>query len=252
MQFIKNIKNVLLGKRDAQTLVFEQIIEHSWKESQKSSLSIWDVKITSIDTYKNEVSKWSDEKKVDFIIFCIKQSKKYYSNTYNSPRHQKYNLVTLYIKQLFRAKRPLSPEHIEQLVDAMILSYKSADQFMNNFGLSSMLNQIEKQSKEFENNEKVKLALEDLRKILNLLQTGYEDARRKRYLAQVNSILFHLANGNKAVEPALWEPNDSFAIYANESIDQVSDEERLCWYQLILHAKKAKAGKPTKKYLKES
>lgn len=251
MKFIDNIKNVFLGKKDEQTLAFEQTIEHSWKESQKLNGSPWDLKITHLNIYKKEVSKWSDEKKIDFIIFCIRQSKKYHSGSHDGIHYQKYTLVNLYIKQLFRTKRTLSPEQIERLVDAMIRSQKSIDHLMNNFGLASMLNQIEKQYKESEYNEKVRLALEDLKKILHLLQGGYEDARRKKYLAQVKSILFHLENGSQAVEPSLWEPNDAFAIYTNESLDLVSDEERLLWYKIIHHAKKAKGGKPTKKYLKE-
>jgi hypothetical protein len=252
MKFIDSIKNVLLGKPDEQTLTFQQTIEESFDEVQKTSRSNYTKKITSLDTYKNKVSKWTEEQKINFIICCIQQSKKYNSGSYNSARYAKSQLIELYIKQLFRNKLLFSPENVAQLVDAMIRSKVSATNFLNKFGLALMLNQIEKQYTEPQGNEKVTLALEDLRKTLTILQGGYEDNRRKKYLSQVESILFHLKNGSKAIEPSLWDPSDSFAVYTNETINKTPVDERLLWYKLIHYAQKAKGGKPTKKYLKEA
>lgn len=252
MKLIEKLKNILPGNKDAQTLEFEETLEHSWEEFHRSNKATWDLQLKAIDTYKNKVAKWSDEKKVHFIIFCIQQNKKHHSSSYNSVRSQKYRLAELYIKRLFISKLQITPEGVERLVDTMIRSKRSASHFMNDLGLNAMLNQIEKQYKEGDDNEKVILALEDVRKVLKTLQGGYEDNLRRKQLSRVKSILFYLKNGSQAVEPSLWEVTDSFAEYTNETIQQIADDERFLWYKLILHAKKAKGGKPTKKYLKEA
>ena len=99
---------------------FKKVIVSTRNECLKMNEHFYDVKLSGIDAYQNEVQNWSDDKKTDFLLYCPSETDAYAKHNRDT-RSEEYkdNVVRdAYLTQLLRTKIHYQDEGIIRIIDA--------------------------------------------------------------------------------------------------------------------------------------
>ncbi len=237
----------------ANKLEYERIIDDSINDPVHPYTNYWNIKVSVLEVYKKEVKGWPDKKKVDFIVYCAKQSHRYrakrnrLSNQYqNQP---KLYFLLDYIKQLMRTKLALEEKDVVQIAQAFVQSSEDNYSFVNSWPTNYFLSKIIKQYKGKKIGAEMKRSLTELKNIFQDEKFNSYQKEVSGFIVKIDQLFFDAVNeGAAAVKVLFYEP-DEFGAFANNTLHNLKTEEQNCWFQLLLIAQKATGSKPTKKYL---
>lgn len=252
MGLLDKFKEVLSAATSSVSGEFDRILDQSSSDNKKIGGNSWNIKINELETYQEIVSKWPDEKKVNFLVFCAKCAFNFHNNnsSYSTSDKAYYNsnVATSYITQLLKSKLILDESQIILLVDHFVKYPRW--QNVASWPLASLLNQIEK------NTGKTTIS-ERLTTTLLYLKFHYHQSANstQKELIKLDEKIDKILNGKSApekIKPVKFFSTDPFASHANPIIEALPEAERIIWYKLIATAQKASGSKPTNKYLTET
>lgn len=256
MDLINKIKGLFQGEEGQEE--FENLILQSLEEYNESSSdsSFYDIKISKIPTYTSIVKDWPDEKKVDFIIYCVRAIHLYNKgrNSY-STANTDYQLDIMrksYISHLLKAKIILPESDIVRLIENFSKYKPSEWSDLSKWPLPFFLNQVTNQYKGMLLKQPTLSALEKLKKKIRNLRNRAAEKEHEKLVQKIDDIIFYSNNEETAVKPILFAAKDPFATFANQRISDLPLEDAKVWYQLIALAQKANGSKPRQKFLNES
>ncbi|WP_316738533.1 DUF4132 domain-containing protein [Pedobacter aquatilis] len=232
---------------------FKKIITDTRNECLKINEYFYDVKFSTIDTYQTIVQHWDNEKKLDFLFYCLKEIDVYARSENLGSRTLASNDHTVrdgYLTQLFRTKLHFEERIIIKFINEFFTK-KRYGQWSNvtRWPIALFLNQLLNQYKTEQPSEQVKISLKKLKDAFN----SSDQANLKenvKIVAKIDELLFERAID--AVKPILFLGEDAFAAFANPMVLSMENQEKLIWFELIAKAQKATGSKPSKKYLDES
>lgn len=241
-----------LNEQASSSSVFEEVILESIQEHQKTSSSLWDIKINNLSVYQEGVVKWADAQKVHFIHFLLKNITSYdskYGYDAKNLKYQKLRFQEAYLQHLFRAKLIMSEVEVVGLIELFLQKDRYNNNNVLNWPIGLMLNQVEKQYSGKVLGEDFKKTLQTPKTHLESVKAYYQEKERLKMIGKLE-VLLQTGEGDKpSVIPTRFLGNDEFAKYANGKIEGLDLQNREQWYPLIAHAQKASGGKPTQKYL---
>ncbi len=253
MGILNKIKSAISGAFDTE---FESIINESRLEYAKKHVYFWDVKVTEISIYTNEVMSWSDKKKIDFMVHQIlkinefSKIKKGYST--DDTNLQKIWLREGYIKQLLKTKLILEDIDAERIITGFIQNRRLGSDTILGWPLKHVLNLVERQMKVQNLSAGMLSSLNALKLELQRIHNPYYASEKLKLIERLNRIVFIDQNEGGTFKKTLFLGEDEFTAFANPQIEALPEAEQQIWFQLIAKAQKASGGKPTKKYLDET
>src|SRR5687768_9024042 len=212
MGIFDKLKDALSGKKDGQEEVkqvvnsktektstnneFDDLLERSRVEYKKTTNYFYSIKVNGISYYNDEVVKWDDNKKVDFIVRCCEIRTAYNNNARNkggTGSDQDYQICSLaegYSRHLLRTKIILTEEHVQKIYVAFIKDSPGDWMLMYNWPTLALLNLVEKQYGKKEISDSFRKTLEDLQSRLKKIakENSYKDAAK--LVAKIDGILF--------------------------------------------------------------
>jgi len=238
---------------------FEKILKDS-RASYKSTHEhfYWDQKVNELSICTKEVVLWSDNKKVDFIIYCMQllydfnKKHKSYSYIQHDDEYKEIGLVESYINYLFKAKLLMEDTDVERLQIAFNKYKKHPHADILNWPVAYMLNQLEKQYKGKILSETMVNVLNRITEDLGKITNSYYEKDKLKLIEKIKSILFKQESSESSFKPTYFLGDDDFSEFVNQSITTLKNDEKVIWFQLIAKAQKATGSKPSQKFLNET
>ena len=245
MGIFDRIKNTFSGSEKGNE-AYEEIIHKAYQENEDSLH--WDVRIAPMDVYIKEVKKWPDEKKLDFMLYCVKRIKwreqQGLDDDLRSVAHNKIHIQNALVTQLLKTKLLLQDTDVLHLQEAFCQHKPWAN--INNWPINYLLNQIKKQ---YAKQELSPIMLKALKNLRAEMQKDIQVKEAAKSITKIDELIFAAENDATEVQPIFFTENDRLAKYANDQIKALPKDQQIHWYPLIEIAKKASGGKPKKKYL---
>ena len=257
MEILNKLMQMITPKIDGKQLgEFDRIITDSITTYEKANKSFWSIDISLIEIYIQEIQSWDNTNKVAFLIYCIKnQSQYYYRNSYiknSSKLYKQSNVCNVFLCQLLKHKIELDTIQATQLLECYRIYSKREFALLSSWSVGLLLNQIFRQYEGVPITPELKKSLKELHNSIFDTKSYHLDKDREKILEKIDDIIFYSENPIGTVKPVKFDGADAFAHCANTVIEKLPQAQREIWYQLIALAKKANAGKPTAKFLKES
>ncbi|MCW3127384.1 MAG: hypothetical protein JWO03_3042 [Bacteroidetes bacterium] len=254
MGILDTLKGALLGQSPDE-MDFDRVIQESRDEYAKTNGYFWSVKISALPTYKNEVSTWSDKKRIDFIIDCVGNisayNEKNKSWSTGESGYQKNAIRESYVAQLFKSKLIMDDDDLERLITSFSKNKHKDWADISVWPIASLLNQVDQQTKAQVPSPEMIATLHELRTEVQKMG-DHKEKEKLKLTDKIDSILFKSTGQEGDVKPTLFLGEDDFSAYANHAIEALPAPEKKIWYQLIIKAQKATGSKPSKKYLDET
>jgi hypothetical protein len=259
MGILDKLKNAFSASPDTDSIRDEEeikkIITETRNEYAKDNKYFWDVKISNIEVYKNNVANWTDKKKINFILFLVNEihnfSKGKRSWSSDDIEQQKNSVKIGYVQHLLKAKLALEDIDVKRLYETFSQNKKSDWANLNAWPIASMLNQINNQYKESELSPLLKETLLKIKAEIMAIN-NYDNKERLKLIEKIDNIIFKSENDETQIKPTKFLGTDEFSNYANHVITELNDADRFFWYKLIALAQKASGSKPSKNYLDET
>lgn len=233
---------------------FDPVIEKALKELTAGRTYWYNLKATESKTFYDDVLTLPDKEKVVFIMQQMERLHEWskLSNRFVDGTEEKKQVRKAFVQQLFRNKLELDTEDIALLADGFV-RYKGSD-YNNVLGwpVKSFVTIIQKKYKCETVPPEVKDALLILLAVIDATKKNvYLGKDATKLSEQISEILFIPTENTAAIKPVFFLGDDDFAVYANEMITGLPEEEKPYWYRLIAFCQKATGSKPSKKYLDE-
>lgn len=257
MGLINKIKNALFNKdvvsNAGELSEFEQVIKTSRIACVKENPNFWDVKLNKVKVYNEQVAGWDDKKRADLIVYCVEEMARFSKIRDKAEPHEfKDNLVReAYILHLLKTKLKIDEDTLDRIVNTFIENNKFEWGTINQWPVSSLLNQVASQYKIIGLSDQMKHSLSKLKSAFENSKDVYGDKTRSKMIEKLDQLLFE-DDGSGLVKPTLFLGQDDFGNYANSNVHSIPSAEQQIWYKLITKAQKASGSKPTKKYLDET
>lgn len=253
MGILDSIKNAL-NLSDTKQNEFDNIVERSRNEYATSGNYFWNIKMSAISIYSDEVAKWPDKKRIEFAIYCLLRIHKFNADRKGissaDPAYQSYGIAEAYLGQLFKAKLRMDEADIERLCRSFAEYNKWTYSDISHWPIGALLHQIGQQYKQGQLSQNLISTLTLLKDELNKIKDHGEKEKLK-LLNKLDTILFEPKDEND-VKPSLFSGEDDFATYANEFVYKLSSGDKKIWYRLIAKAQSASGSKPSNKYLEDT
>lgn len=258
MGLMDKIKNALFNKdlvADTEEISeFDGVITESRITCAKENPNFWDVKLNKVKVYTEQVASWDDQKRIDLLVYCVKgisQFSKRRSNDAVSHEFKDNLIREAYVAHLLRTKLRVDTDGLEKIITAFIENKKFDWGNINQWPVSSLLNQVASQYKVIGLSDQMKLSLSKLKSAFENVKNSYGDKTISKIIEKLDQLLFE-NDGSGLVKETLFPGKDEFGTYANANIKSLPAGEQQIWYKLIAKAQKANGSKPTKKYLDET
>ncbi|MFT3910254.1 MAG: DUF4132 domain-containing protein [Ferruginibacter sp.] len=235
----------------------DEIIRSCYHEIKASgNNSWWAIKPNELVTVEKKLMVLPDKQRANFISFAtykvssyLKGKKSYGSDT---PEYWFFSIGNSLNNYLLKTKLVLDDEDIENIVSSFAANkmYDHTEHIIY-WPVNLLVNQVEKQVKERNVSDKLKVVLEQLHKYVSKEPPAHMEKDQAKILSKINGILFS-ATGSDGVKPTFFPGDDEFANYANTEIKALCEADKQGWYKLMLHAQKGSGAKPSKKYLDEA
>ena len=235
---------------------FDDVIRDSRIEFARTSTYFWNLKLNTISVYTQDVANWDDKKKIDFIIYCLHQINQYqkgrrgYSNT--DKAYQDNEVRVAYLSQLFKTKLAIDDQDLERILLAFNQNKKWDWAALNQWPVSTLLNQLTRQYGKSGISEKMVELLNGLKLTVQQINQSYFEKEKLKLIEKIDQLIFSSTESPQKVKPTLFLGDDAFSAHANQIIQALPAAEQQVWYQLIAKALKASGSKPSNKYLQES
>jgi len=200
------------------------------------------------------VKEWDDEKKIDFVIYCVlKQCVIMYDPEfrYDMDKRTRFHILEAYSKTIIKRKLNISLDSLNKVIT--LFSEEDYKLYpIDWIPVSPFLTKIKNQYKNYD------VSPEVLTELLNKFKTHFEQTKnhskkaKGKFIDIIGDIIFNVSGIEKTIRPSLFEGNDDFVPYANHIIEALPDEEKTIWYQLIEKAKNVSGSKPSKKFLTDT
>jgi hypothetical protein len=248
----EKVSSSLTDSLSSENADFKKAIVSTRKECVKMNEHFYDVKLSGIDVYQNEVQNWSDDKKAAFLLYCLSETDAYTKhNRDTSSEEYKDNVVRdAYLIQLLRTKIHYQDNDIIRIIDAFFTKKRYGKwSTFSQWPIALFINQLLNQYKADQPADAVKAVLEKLKKAYTSSdQTTLKEIVKLK--AKLDELLFE-QTANEA-KPMLFLGEDALAAYANPMLMAMENPEKQIWFDLLSKAQKASGAKPSKKYLDES
>jgi len=251
MRIFNDIKDALLAKKIHHP-EFDSIITDSTNEHLKYNHYWADFKVSDSSIYKEKIKDWDDAKKIEFMLHCVTQTDKYSNTTsysHNDTLYVKSRIAYQYLIRLMKSRITFDDTQADKMINAFIKKKGLYWSDIIDWPLASFMTNLTKQYKEQSISENLKLSLLNLKKALDE-NSGYKEKSRIKLIEKINHLIDPI--DESLVRPVFFSGADEFTPYANEMIENLPDEQKQFWYQIIGKAKKISGGKPSQKYLNES
>jgi len=235
---------------------FEQIIEQTYEEIKARNKFYCDIKVNELETYQKEVSTWPDKQKVQFIVYCAQEM-----NTYRSSQSRtreanipyQLNLIrNNYLNHLFRTKIIFEESDIKAIQVAFCTYQKDYWSVLYEWPLKRFLNSIQKQYSKTSYTPIIIEAIHAIKDLVHKIPSDFYDKEKLALQDQIEQMLHEASDEAERERPFLFQGVDRFREEGNQLIQQIPSTQKDHFYQLLKLASKAKAGKPTKKFLQQS
>ncbi len=254
MGLLDKFKNAFI-RGDAESNEFEKIVSDTYYEYAATNKYFWSPAVNETKVWVEQVKKWPDNKKVRLLLYLVpkvhefaKNKRSWSSDNVNERIH---STRSAYIHSLLRHKLHMDDVEAVNIYDSF-QRYQLADYAnLTHWPLNLFLNQLEKQRKGQTISAPLRTMLEAMKKAINEIQQAYQEKERIKMIEKIDAMLFSSAN-SEAVKPVRFLGVDPLATFANPMIEQITEAERLNWYQLLAMAQKASGSKPSSKYLSET
>ena len=120
MSIIDKMKSFLSGD-DNRIAEYERVVEETLRQYSRPERMIYYINVYETDIFHSEVAKWPDQKKIDFILYCLDTTFAYQEvNRHHSDRHQFHLNQTRegYVSHLLSTKIELEESDIQNLLQA--------------------------------------------------------------------------------------------------------------------------------------
>lgn len=254
MGILDKLKNAIKGTSSKEVEKFETILKKAHEEYLQTENYFYNAKVNHLAVYKDEVAKWDDSEKYELVLYFIDQIKTLAVERWGSPHNKAYEVNQLrfaYLIQIFRSKLTVSETDFCRVIHAIYQDDRQNKFNFQDWGLTYLINQFEKQHKEKPLDEETKKALTLFKQKLEIDSPGYLAKETAKLIDKISGLLFEQTEGNR-VKPVLFLGEDNFKSDANALIAKRPEEERVLWYELIAKAQKATGSKPSKKYIEEA
>jgi hypothetical protein len=268
MSFLQKIKSALgLEVKEPENIyglelnepedLYSKIIESAYLELQKSNTTNWwNIKVTELTVYKEFAYKFSGKQKVSFILQAIAaidnftKTKSYYSSDDKDYRIRQIagDFMNLFLK----TKLVLDETDIIALMDAFSANKKYNHGSLLQWPLLPFLNQVKRNVPEMVISPLLSTAIKAFRQIVADIPDAYHQKDRAKLLNRLDEILFKHEGDPQKIKPTYFPGEDEFAQHANETVQNLKEDEQQVWFALLQHAQKASGAKPSAKYLTEA
>ncbi|UZR98133.1 DUF4132 domain-containing protein [Chondrinema litorale] len=260
MDILKSIKNMLSDVETTYSQTeseFDKIIFDCRKEFKKTQRYIYYFKASKAPIYNDEIKEWENDKKIEFLHYCINQSVSYFKNrkgnySSNDEAYEVNHICNELLNHLFRTKIVYSSKQAINMINILTSSTKNSWQSVFSWPVGLFLNQLARQLKNKEVEQELFDKLDELKNKLNDVPSGYYEKDKMNWIAKIDDIYYNSKNGESEIKPVYFVGKDPFQEFANNTVKSAREEDKIYWYQLITMAHTAKGGKPSNKYLKES
>jgi hypothetical protein len=255
MGLLDKIKNAFSGSNQTEA-EFELIISNSLDEHAGKSDYFWDIEVNKFGYYQSEIVHWSNQKKLDFVIYCIQKVQGYNQKTnnwsYKDTNYQKHAIRQAYLKHLFKTKLTFVDTDINRFQELLSQVQQWDWNVLNTWPFASFIRQLEVQYKDAVLSELFIESLTAIKNYIGKINNSYYEKEKLKLIERIDSLLFQSHQKEGKVKPAKFLGEDPFSTYANPIIDALPEEDKHHWFKLIALAQKASGSKPGKKYLDET
>lgn len=236
---------------------FLQIINKAFDEYQVNGTNYWDIKANTSSPFNDYILPLSDKEKVAFIKESISEISISSSGRTSWSSGDKSimieNIWSSYLSHLLKIKLNLDDEDMISILDAFCSHKRYSYGSIFHWPVSSLINQIAKQSKTNKPSAALIKRLEEFKASLTEYQEQLHESKDKTKLVEkIDIILFGAGDNEDAVKPTWFPAEDAFGKYANESIKAMKDDVRQKWFVLMLLSQRGSGASPSAKFLSES
>lgn len=253
--FLKNTSSNPAAPRST-VYEFDDVISSSHAEYALANKYFWGIKLNTVSVYTQRVANWDDKKKIALIIYCIHKVNDYNKNrrSYSSAdkAYQDSQVCAAYLSQLFKTRLAIDEQDLGTIIVAFTENKKWDWAALNQWPVSSLLNQLSRQYGGDGISAKMVDLLNGLKAKIQQINQSYYEKDKLKIIEKIDQLIFGATDKTEKVKPTLFLGDDAFSIYANQIIESLTAAEQQVWYQLISKALKASGSKPTNKYLQES
>jgi hypothetical protein len=252
MGWLDKIKNAFIGSDDAE---YQQVIADTWKEYAPDNGHFWNVDLNKTTIWTEEVKNWPDKKKISFILWLVSRVHEFMKGRRSwssaDKEQQRHTIRNAYLQIIFRNKLLMDDEDAVQIFETFIRYRVSDWAGFTTWPVGLFLNQLEKQRKGLPVSSKLESMLINMKVAISDVKMTYEEKERIKMVEKIDALLFSSKHSN-AVKPAKFLGEDPLSDFANPMIEQMPEQEKKHWYQLLPLAQKASGSKPSAKYLNDS
>ncbi|RYZ54604.1 MAG: DUF4132 domain-containing protein [Sphingobacteriales bacterium] len=257
MGWSDNIKKLFRSGSESgpQNAAFDSIIEKTREELAATESQSWSVTLNDSQTWNEEVKKWSDKMKIDFITYLIRSIQQYErsrpESQYEAIPARHHRIRETFLQALFRNKLVMDDD------DVVVLYNNFRDHpIYQHSGLSFwpiglMINQLVKQRPGETLSPALQKTLEEMKGILQGVDKSYQDKESCKIILKIEDLLAQ-KTGGAAIKSAHFIGDDQFAAFANTYISNLPEDEKSSWYTLLPIFQKASGSKPTKKFSEDT
>ncbi len=237
------------------TKVFVDIIEDTLEEFiEGGGRHFNNINLKNCPTYSEKVARWSDQKRLDFLLYCIFEIDQFVSNhpdfSSTDISYRRKSVCNAYVDQLLKVKLNLEPEQVPQVVEAFIEHRRHASGDIIGWPLQRFLRQIARYYKGRELDEILMDSLDRLQQAISQVDCALLGTEKLH--ATIDTIYAQSADAPQKAHPFYLSGEDVFSDYANAAIAERPFKEQINWYPILLKAQKANGSKPSKKYLNDT
>ena len=234
---------------------FKEAILHMLKEvSKEEDVYLYNVNVTNLKFYQNSVNGWDSTKKINFLIYCIKTTAKYFrkkSYKYGSPDYQFNQIAEKCMAPLVKTNIEFDSVSLSKLLDT-IKEYTTHEYHLySHYPVKSIVLNIERL---FKNREvppdMLNILIEFKAYIIKNASNASYDKDKLKLIERIDNLAFN--KEENTVKPTYFLGDDEFTAFANNTIKNCKDTDKIIWFQLIAKAQKVSGAKPSKKYMDET
>jgi hypothetical protein len=258
MGLFDKFKKILSGGNTEEENEFEAVIKKTIAQHDFLTDNWWNIHLTQLAVWTENVKHWPDKKKAAFIVFLVRLVNTELKNETVVLGDNKYlkrdYFRRAYVELFFQQKLVMDDEDAVNIYEAFrFSSIENKTDFMH-WPVSRLVNLLVSQRKDQQLSPELRRMLESLKQKIRDVKNIYQEKERIKMVEKIDTFLFEKIKppGAVVIKPKKFLGDDELARFANPAIEAFPGTDRELWYQLIEMAQKATGAKPSNKYLNET
>ncbi len=253
MSILDKMKSFFSGD-DGRKEEYDRIIQETLLQYAKPQRYFYSVEVYETDLFHLEVAKWPDQKKVDFIVFCVNEAYEYHKLGIQQSDSAEYRLNLVregYVRHLLSTRITFEETDYQIILEGFSRNSDWGWYHLLYQSIPKLLNRIEIQYKD----TPLPVGLNTSLDVFKASWNHHHSANEKEYyniVRKLENIFFVSYRHKGEIRPCLFLGKDLFTPYANLPVESMSPEMKNYWHQLITFAHNSSASKPSTKFLSEA